>query len=408
MKKPKPKPKERTARVLNNTAGAWLPLGHSSIPPAVTTKFGAPRFSPQQQVDNPTLPMTRLVKDVLRTGSWKVGFNAANQPLFWDVEASTLNRILACYQLGQSRGIAMNLTKSHGDLTTGIVPTDDLISPIDQIAVDNGVLWISTYVTPDQVAYLTNPACKVSPYVMSNWMDGLGNVYPEMMLHVTVTDQPVQPGQGPFVAMANSQANGETNMDFEQIKALFNRLMIACGGKALPDSVDETNFITIATILVDMMAGEESAEEEPADVTEGDPVIDPEATPIAMSNKAPAWARGLITTVKSLSSTVGELKLGTVAQNKSAYSAKVLSLASAGKITPAQRTVLEQQGAACGYALSNLQVFDLNEGKPNGGRAARALGNAQEPAVEGGKKVLTDEEHAADLAKRGLKPVAIS
>lgn len=409
--KPKLKSLKQPGRVLANPpSGAWLPLGHKAVPPRVTTRFGVPRFTPEQQAANPDKPMTRLVKDVLRTGSWKVGVDA-NVPRMWNVTRQTISEIVDNFLVGQHRGVAMNLTKSHGNVETGIVPTDDLICPIDEAVADGDTLWIATYVTPDQAADLQNPACKVSPYVMPNWMDGLGNVYSEMLLHVAVTDQPVQPGQGPFVAMANTQNQGVSTMDFAQVKALFDRLMVACGGKSLPESVDETNFITIATILVDMLAGEEAPAEEVTDLAEVAAGAEGATeTAVAMNNavKAPAWAQGLLTQVKSLSNTVNQLQQGNVAQQKVQYTAKLAALATANKISPAQRTILEQQGPAVGYALSNLQAYELNPSRPTGGRAAAALSNAQEPPVEGGKKLMTDDEHAASLAKRGLKPVAIS
>lgn len=397
------------AKILNNVAGAWLPLGHAAVPPAITTIFGSPRFTAAQQVANPDKPMTRLVKDVLRTGSWKVGIAADGKPQMWNVTRNELNRITQYFQMGQHRGVAMNLTKSHGNLATGIVPTDDLISPIDEIAVDGDVLWIATYVTPEQAANLTNPACKVSPYVMSNWIDGLGNTYPEMLLHVAVTDQPVLPGQGPFVAMANQQTKGANGMDVGTLLPLINQLLAACGGPQLPEDTDETTFPVVLKMAISMVTGGEATEE----TSEETPVLEGtgEETPpgLAMNNAArpPAWAQPLLNQVKALSNTVTQLQQGNQAQAKATYLAKVASLAASGKISPAQRMALEANGPSLGYALSNLQVFDLSPAASSGGKAAKALANAAEPSTGGSGKTITAEEHAASLAKRGLKPVEL-
>lgn len=395
---------KQIARVLNQS-GAWLPLGHKAIPPRVPTLFSRPKYSPVEQAANPDKPMTRLVKDILRTGSWKVGIDAAGKPIMWPVSSNTLRQIAQQYRLAQHRGIAMNLTKSHGNLQTGIVPTDDLISPLDEVIADGSTLWISTYVTPEQVANLTNPACKVSPYVMANWIDGLGNTYPEMLLHVAVTDQPVLPGQGPFVAMANSQ--GANGMDLATLLPLVNQLLTTAGGPQIPDDADETTFVNYLKMAISMMGGEPEAEEAPEET----PAIEGEGggleIPAVMNNtaRAPAWAQGLVSTVKALSNEIVQLKQGNQAQAKSAYIAKLVSLVAAGKISPAQRIALESQGPSVGFALSNLQVFDLNSAVPNGGKAARAMANAGAPAVDGEKKTLTAEEHAESLKKRGLKPV---
>lgn len=397
---------KQIARVLNQS-GAWLPLGHKAIPPRVPTLFSRPKYSPLEQAANPDKPMTRLVKDILRVGSWKVGIDAAGKPIMWPVSSTTLRQIAQQYRLAQHRGIAMNLTKSHGNLQTGIVPTDDLISPLDEVIADGSTLWISTYVTPEQVVNLTNPACKVSPYVMANWIDGLGNTYPEMLLHVAVTDQPVLPGQGPFVAMANSQ--GANGMDLATLLPLINKLLAASGGPQLPESTDETNIIGYMEMAISMVTGEEAPEgetEEEAPVIDGGEGSGLEM-PAAMNNaaRAPAWAQGLVSTVKALSNTVTRLEQGNQAQQKSAYVAKLASLVAAGKISPAQRIALEGQGPSVGFALSNLQVFDLNATVPNGGKAAKAMANAGAPAVDGDKRTMTAEEHAESLKKRGMKPV---
>lgn len=417
----KPMAKTQAARVLFNAPGAWLPLGHASIPPVVTTKFGQSKYTAAQQAANPDKPMTRLVKDVLRVGSWKVGMDAG-QPVMWDVNRSTIALIANQFRLAQSRGIAMNLTKSHGDLLTGIVPTDDLISPLDQVLADGDCLWLSTYVTPKQAQDLTNPACKVSPYIRPNWIDGLGNKYPEMLLHVAVTDQPVLPGQGPFVAMANSQAKGANAMDLGTILPLINQLLSAAGGPQIPEDADETNIVGYLKMAISMVAGEETAETETADdgtegtLDAGDTTVLPDAgasmtnQPAKLGNKAPAWAQGLINTVKVLSNTVNQLQEGTVSTRKTAYQAKVIELATAGKITPVQRTHLEKQGPALGYALSNLAVFDLATPQPQqpGGKAAKALANPNAPAVDADKgSKMSAEEHAESLKKRGLKPVEL-
>lgn len=399
---------KQIARVLNQS-GAWLPLGHKALPPRVPTLFSRPRYWPAEQDANPDKPMTRLVKDVLRAGSWKVGIDAAGKPIMWDVSANLLRQIAQQVQLAQHRGVAMNLTKSHGNLATGIVPTDDLISPLDEVIADGDVLWISTYVTPEQAANLTNPACKVSPFVMANWIDGLGNTYPEMLLHVAVTDQPVLPGQGPFVAMANSQ--GANAMDLATLLPLINELLSACGGPQLPETTDETNIVGYLQMAISMVTGS-PAEEEPEEeipaiegVDEGGGV----APAVAMNNavKAPAWAQGLITQVKALSNTVSQLQQGSQAQAEAAYIAKLTSLVTTGKITPAQKIALEANGPALGYALSNLQVFDLNPTVQPGGKSAKALANGNAPAVDGDKKKMTAEEHAESLKKRGLKPVTL-
>lgn len=191
-------------------------MGHGQAPPSLPKGFGPPAFTPADQAANPDKPMTRLVKDVLRVGKWKVGEDANGNPVFWNVGKKTLDRIANNVRQAQSRGVALNLGKTHGDAVTKLIHPNDLIAPYDQVIVEGDTLWISVYVTPEQARYLSNPAMKVSPGVYDNWQDGLGNIYPTQLIHVAVTDSPVVTGQGPFVALSNRQspnAKGVTMAD---------------------------------------------------------------------------------------------------------------------------------------------------------------------------------------------------
>lgn len=263
----RPFPRFRTLD-LSPSVGGWQPLGHNQKPPALPSGFSPPRFTPQQQLANPDRPMTRVVKDVLRVGKWKIGTDSAGRPQLWDVTARELATLATSHQRATARGVAMNLTKSHGNLSTGIVPTDELICPIDEMIVANGVLWVSCYVTPQQARYLMNPACKVSPGIWDDWSDGYGNVYPSKMLHVAVTDHPVIPGQGAFIAMTNSRprtlANGKRNMNFPGLVSKINALLNAAsnGNVKLPADVSEDSIERDLSII---LTGMGIAEASPAD-----------------------------------------------------------------------------------------------------------------------------------------------
>jgi hypothetical protein len=241
-------PKVRRRMIaLDARAGPWQPLGHAQPPPPFPRGFGPPRFTPAQQAANPDKPMTRLVKDVFRLGKWKVWSDEFGRPELWDATPDVLAELVFAHMRSTSRGVAMNLTKSHGDLSTGLVPTDELICPVDEMIVDNGVIWASCYVTPETAKYLRNPACKVSPGIWPDWTDGYGNHYPLRMLHIAVTDNPVIPGQGPFLAMSNGTTSTRNRrnatMDFPTLKNQINDLLKALsdGAATLPaDSTEDT------------------------------------------------------------------------------------------------------------------------------------------------------------------------
>lgn len=197
-----------TYRTLDSSPvkGPWVSLGHGQTPPALPAAFGPPKFSREEQAANPDQPMTRLVKDVLRAGKWKVAEDEIGNPILWNVGKKTLQKIAENFRRAQHRGVAMNLGKGHGDPVTRLIHPDDMIAPIDAVAIEGESLWLSVYVTPEQARYLANPAMKVSPGVFDNWRDGQGNLYPTQLIHVAVTDSPVVTGQGPFVALSNQQS----------------------------------------------------------------------------------------------------------------------------------------------------------------------------------------------------------
>ncbi len=405
---------------LSPARGPWLALGHGQAPPRVPRGFSPPRFTPEQQAANPDQQMTRLVKDVLRVGKWKVGVDQNGNPNLWDADHATLHALANAHQQAAARGVAMNLAKSHGNLATGIVPTDELIAPVDEVIVENGVLWASCYVTPEQARYLSNAACKVSPGIFHNWLDGAGNKYAMKMLHIAVTDNPVIPGQGPFVPMANQQQQqkGKT-MDFaalvEQINALLERVQ---PGLSLPDDVSEETINLTLNVLVSALGGPAADTEPnaPGGGTEG------EQPPVGlgMNNPAsgrngqsprndapPAWATALIGQVKALSNSFATLQSGQAATAQKTYTDRVIALCNAGM--PAREGQrLTTLGRQYNWDLSLLPAAAEDvPGKINTGSRAKALSNPNPPKIDGEREKPTDEECRAAAAKfYGATPAA--
>ncbi|HUQ70373.1 MAG TPA: hypothetical protein VM165_12660 [Planctomycetaceae bacterium] len=185
------------------TATYPMSLGHSRRPPTCdpVILFGPPKFSPAQQAMSPSRPMTRVVKDLLSVGTWNTG--GPQHPTMTDFTADTLQALASSVAEQQAAGHAVNVGLSHG---TGdmLIPTEQIIAPVDAAKFHNDVLWFSAYVTPEQAEALLNPAMKVSPGIMRSYYDGSGNWYAAALVHAAVTDRPVVAGQGPFLMMANA------------------------------------------------------------------------------------------------------------------------------------------------------------------------------------------------------------
>ena len=360
--------------------GQFLPLGHDAPPPKAPKGFSPPKFSPEEQAANPGKPMTRVIKDVLSVGKRKAGFDEKGQPFFWDVTPQDLQLIAVSFSNAQRNGVAFNLTKSHGDPRTCMVPTDDIISALDEVIVEDGVLWVSSYVTPSVAMQLQNPAMKVSPGIKPDFMDGEGHVYPLQLYHVAVVDQPVVPRQGPFMTLANSQ-NGAIQMD-ETILGWFKQIF-EYEGSPLPESVTPENAADILPVLIEQLIGSDVEEEETEEAPTEAPAGEVTDAPIEMGNaQAPAWAQALIASNKALQARIDQMQTGS---KKQVFEAHVDGLAAARLLSNAQVVGWKAKAAAINYDTSIVDLA-INGQAPVGkvptlGRQARTLANPQAEGV---------------------------
>ena len=421
-----PLPRVRTLD-LSPITGRFTPLGHGQVPPSLPQGFSRPRFSEADQLANPGEPMTRVVKDVLRVGRWKVGTKPDGKPNFWDVKRDDLIMLATAHKDATCRGVAMNLTKSHGNLQTGIVPTDELIAPVDELIVDGNVLWASCYVTPEQAKYLRNPACKVSPGIWDDWVDGYGNVYRSKMLHVAVTDHPVIPGQGPFVTMANAQSKGKT-MDFANLVSMINSLLAMTPmGLQLPEDVSEETLERDLTVIVAAMNGGSMETETAPDASDtAETIVDgmgetvgeavamsnrnARRTPSVSSAEPPAWFRqfaaGVSSQFKTLSNNIATLQAGRVASAQQAYVNRVTALGRAG--VPARETArLMNLGRQYNWDQSLLPADAADvPGRVNMSNPAKRLANGAAPSARANGSERPTDEDCQNVAKKvfGVTP----
>lgn len=143
----------------------------------------------------------RVVKDVLKVGTWKAGAGE------WVVTDSTLlqlaNDFAAMKQAGVKSSLYWGSRADGGPQGQHGVEAKNAIAQIDQVFVQDGVLYCSAYVTDEQAKLLANPAHQVSVGVQPNWTDGQFGTYALALLHVAIVDQPVVTGQGPFLTLSN-------------------------------------------------------------------------------------------------------------------------------------------------------------------------------------------------------------
>lgn len=362
--------------------------GFASVVNTLSVLFGKSRFSEADQAAEPTKPLTRLVKDVLRVGKWKVGRDAHGKPQLADFSASVLKTIVEQFRAAKARGVTFNLCNTHGDRQTREVHPEDLIAPIDELAFDGTTLWASFYVTPEQAVYLSNPARKVSAGLRENWQDGYGNEYPLQLVHVAVCDQPAVAGQGEFIALANTQE--VSAMDFQALVAAINALLTRFGMGSLPSEVDETNIV----VALKALAGGDSEDES----QEG-------ATPMTTTADMSLSAKREADELKSLLEVIRQLQDGQAALSnelanmraasaQAAYVGKLDRLASNGDITADVVTKFTATGAKLGWDLSLLDGLEGLKLAPRGS-VAKKLATGKAPDVEGVTEDLSQEDIAS-------------
>lgn len=408
-------PSFRTPIDLANTP--WLALGHDVTPPEVPSGlFPTPLWSASDQSANPEKPYTRLVKDALTVGRYKVGLDSNGDAVFWSVTRETLDRIAQNVRLAQSRGFTFNLGKCHAeDPVQNLIHPDNIIAPLSDVLVSGGTLWVSTYVTPEQAAWLRNPAMKTSPSVRDNWSDGLGNVYPEILAHLAVTDHPTIPGQGPFRDLANDNTKGDSmatdaaeNTDtetegegatgFDALLDLLTKVFAGLGVTLAEGLTEETLPIALQQILADSQ--EEEPEETPPEDTSVLTPADGMSADLANAIKGKENDPVVMLLTKALGKIdeqgkqLKDLSNQVVVQKqleaKAAYCGKLESLAQAGNITAAVKGELVKLGEKHGYDLSLIswcgssKMIDME-------RRGKRLATGKEPAVSAEPQMTPDE-----------------
>lgn len=268
-----------------------------NVDASILREFGAPRNIPGKR---------RLIKDVLRVGTWHMGGQR------WTVKPDTLAQMATNFLRRRELGNAVNIVKTHGDQSTGVVHPDDILLEVDDARIVGDTLYVSAYVDADQHRYLSNSARKVSIRAADKWRDGDGQEYSTCLLHVAVVDQPIMGGQQPFRELAN----GGTGMD-PLIEAV-NMLLSALGKEPLPDTVTVENLPDVLKGMAVGMGGSgesESSTEADAEV----PVLD-------TTTEDPAMAE-MSATLKQLSARLEKFELR---DGQAAFDAKCVELGHAG------------------------------------------------------------------------------
>jgi hypothetical protein len=309
----------------------------------VHSMAGAAKYSAEDQAADLSAPMTRVIKDILRVGSFDV-----TQPdgsvLQWNVTTDSLYLLSSTYEQFRLAGGSSNLywgaptSQDQHD-----VSAEKAIAQIDKMFVADGRLWIVIYVTPDVATQLQNPKNRVSAAIDSNWSSGQVT-YPLIVVHVAIVDQPVVGGLIPFAKLSN-QSRG-VSMTPEQISKLVTE-GVAAGLQSFEAKLED-RLKAVAT--------------QPLDVAKLE-----EGIVLKLSNKQAADAA------------------------KSAFTGQVDALFSESHIDAATKDALLASGEKTGYPVELLTPF----------KSLRLSNQGRKPAQLTGSQAGADS--VADRQKKGVE-----
>jgi hypothetical protein len=305
----------------------------------------------------------RLVKDLLRVGSWPIGVGADGTVQKWEVSEATLGEIEQVFARQKAEGQTRPLQWGHADPATGTanVSPEKVIDYWESVWHEDGTLWGEVYVK-DEVA----EDLKTVKRPVSVGVDYLGNILTpgtvtpvkNALLHVGIVDQGAMPGQGGFVQMAASLE--KSPMDFEAVKELVNSMLGQLkDGLTLPEDVTPENIVSVTKAMLSALgapAAEEPAEEEEEAAAVGpvDPAIPPEMAQMAgpllkiLDKKYGA-------TIAQLNASLALLTEKRDTDKKTAFLAQLDAWCQEGSVLAVGREALVNVGKSNGWDLEALK-----------------------------------------------------
>lgn len=358
----------------------------------------------------------RVVKDILRTGRWHIGYENDGSKIYWTVTPETLTALEKRFREHRDLGIRHPLCWGHGDPFTKIVDARDCIADIDQVLVAGNTLWGTFYVPEAQAKDLQTKPRHVSVRVWPKWTDGRGRDWDMSLLHVAVVDHAVMDGQGPFVEMKLKQKpKGKVNMavTFDTLVAGINQLLP--GDMELPTdgegAVTEENFDQAFAMVLSLVGKGEEEETEPAPVggseIEGGGL---EEMPAELSTTAAGkWLAGFAAEIRKgmadLSTSVKTVASGAAKNRQAAFTTRLNELATEGRVKAKHIDGLMSQGRAMGWDLSILEPFGDVAPSIDMSNTAKAKAKAKPPAIPKSADAEPTQEDIDRMARSmGAKP----
>lgn len=336
----------------------------------------------------------RFQKDILRTGVFQLPHRA------WDVTKETLDQLVDNFRLARSRGVRVPVTWNHSR------DARDQIGSVAELFRAGSTLYARfSAPRPADSERLLNINHDVSVAVSEDFRDGLGNQYDLMLTHLAVVDSPVVPGQRSFLTLSRFPMLADTGGAVASASPVPSASPVGSPEEPTASqelaslgaelSVDESRRRSIVEGINALL--EEAGIERRLSLDAGAVellnelrAIFPPATIEAEKQLAPTDEPSEADRLRR------ELALErerSRSDRRSAFIGAVDRLMSAGRVVPAERSMLLKLGESSEYSLSALTPF---ERIPAGGAAptstvCRRYANADPPAITSSRGTLSRE-----------------
>ena len=209
-------------------------------------------------------PRRRFLKDMIHVG----GYAHPDKKWTLDVAASRIDSWVAAFSKARSAGVDFEVTIDHGKGAKAVVGY-----LLDMFRDGDRLMGVHEFIGQENIDLASR--CKnVSVEIDPDFADGKGNKYGEMIVKSSVVQQPIVPGQKPFIPIAASRGDDDRVLmfaaDIPQKDSLmpidFEKLTALVG-----EPVTESNIVDVVQKLVEKSkaAPVDDAGDDSLDTTKG-------------------------------------------------------------------------------------------------------------------------------------------
>ena len=325
----------------------------------------------------------------LKVGKW-YGNTPTGQP--YVVSLDKMKKLVENFYKAKEVGVDVPLMMGHTD------DPEKRIGTVVELEISGDWLY-ATSTIPNEAERAKASLSPSSVEVTSNYTDGFGNSYDEMLTHLAVVTHPAVPGQGPVIALSLRTkpmaqkwvtrlmhgkkpftyrlAEGDTpppdavvtdtppdgseaapEFDDEQaawIVEKFNAYIEYCGDKPLASDTNGMNVAERVNAFLYYTVTQDNGEES------SEPVTDDTASEIADSTEPVQMGAKKPSRVAQLEAQLAAANNKIQLAAKTAFESKAVQLMNAGRLTVQAKNTAIQLAAKNGYDLSILDAIALPE-----------------------------------------------